>query len=180
VFGTRNGITERKMFGGLAFLYRGRMCCGIVREYVQRKVQEIYEPTSPEALGREGIDVALGPAAFENARTLRVGARSVVGRRILVCTGATPLMPAIAGLEETPHCTYHNIFDKSHLPASLTIVGGGPLGMELAQAFSASGQPSHDSRVSTPAMLTIQTREAFSSASSTAKACSGSAVARWP
>lgn len=49
-----------------------------------------------EALGREGIDVALGPAAFENARTLRVGERSVVGRPFLVCTGATPVMPAIA------------------------------------------------------------------------------------
>jgi pyruvate/2-oxoglutarate dehydrogenase complex dihydrolipoamide dehydrogenase (E3) component len=110
-----------------------------VRNYVQRKVQEIYEPTSPEALGREGIDVALGPAAFENARTLRVGERSVVGRRFLVCTGATPVMPAIAGLEETPHCTYHNIFDLSRLPASLTIVGGGPLGMELAQAFQRLG-----------------------------------------
>ncbi|MGE3508807.1 MAG: NAD(P)/FAD-dependent oxidoreductase [Vicinamibacterales bacterium] len=110
-----------------------------VREYVQRKVQEIYEPTSPEALGREGIDVALGPAAFENARTLRIGERSVVGRRFLVCTGATPVVPAIAGLEETPHCTYHNIFDLSHLPASLTIVGGGPLGMELAQAFQRLG-----------------------------------------
>lgn len=110
-----------------------------VREYVQRKVQEIYEPTSPEALGREGIDVAMGPAAFENARTLRIGERSVVGRRFLVCTGATPVMPAIAGLEETPHCTYHNIFDLSRLPASLTIVGGGPLGMELAQAFQRLG-----------------------------------------
>ena len=110
-----------------------------VRDYVQRKVQEIYEPTSPEALGREGIDVALGPAAFENARTLRVGERSVVGRRFLVCTGATPVMPAIAGLEGTPHCTYHNIFDLSRLPASLIIVGGGPLGMELAQAFQRLG-----------------------------------------
>jgi pyruvate/2-oxoglutarate dehydrogenase complex dihydrolipoamide dehydrogenase (E3) component len=110
-----------------------------VRDYVQRKVQEIYEPTSPEALGREGIDVALGPAAFENPHTLRVGGRSVVGRRFLVCTGATPVIPEIAGLEETPHCTYHNIFDVSHLPASLTIVGGGPLGMELAQAFQRLG-----------------------------------------
>ena len=110
-----------------------------VRDYVQRKVQEIYEPTSPEALRREGIDVALGPTAFENPHTLRVGGRSVVGRRFLVCTGATPVIPEIAGLEETPHCTYHNIFDASHLPASLTIVGGGPLGMELAQAFQRLG-----------------------------------------
>jgi pyruvate/2-oxoglutarate dehydrogenase complex dihydrolipoamide dehydrogenase (E3) component len=110
-----------------------------VREYVQRKVHEIYEPTSPEALGHEGIDVALGQAVFENARTLRIGERAVVGRQFLVCTGATPVMPAIAGLEETPYCTYHNIFDLSHLPASLIVVGGGPLGMELAQAFQRLG-----------------------------------------
>ena len=106
---------------------------------MQRKVHEIYEPTSPEALGHEGIDVALGPAVFENARTLRIGERAVVGRQFLVCTGATPVMPAIAGLEETPHCTYHDIFDLSHLPASLIVVGGGPLGMELAQAFQRLG-----------------------------------------
>ncbi len=111
----------------------------MVRDYVQRKVQEIYQPTSPEALRRESIDVALGPAAFENAHTLRIGERSVVGRRFLVCTGATPVMPAIAGLDETPHRTYHDIFELPDLPASLIVVGGGPLGMELAQAFQRLG-----------------------------------------
>jgi pyruvate/2-oxoglutarate dehydrogenase complex dihydrolipoamide dehydrogenase (E3) component len=110
-----------------------------VRDYVQRKVQEIYQPTSPASLEREGIEVALGPAAFEDARTLRIGERSVVGRRFLVCTGATPVLPDIPGLKETPHCTYHDIFDLSHLPASLTVVGGGPLGMEVAQAFQRLG-----------------------------------------
>ena len=53
-----------------------------VRDYVQRKVQDIYEPTSPEALKREGIDVALGSASFENARTLRIGERSIVGAAV--------------------------------------------------------------------------------------------------
>jgi pyruvate/2-oxoglutarate dehydrogenase complex dihydrolipoamide dehydrogenase (E3) component len=54
--------------------------------------------------------------------------------------GATPVMPDIPGLKERPHCTHHNIFDLSHLPASLTVVGGGPLGMELAQALSVDHQ----------------------------------------
>ena len=60
-------------------------------------------------------------------------------------------MPDIAGLKETPHRTYHDIFDLSHLPASLIVVGGGPLGMELAQAFQRLGQPRHDARVSAAA-----------------------------
>ena len=110
-----------------------------VRNYVQGKVQQIYQPTSPEALEREGIHVALGPAAFENGRTLRIGDRSIVARRYLVCTGATPVTPSIAGLDGTPHFTYHDIFDTPRLPASLIVIGGGPLGMELAQAFQRLG-----------------------------------------
>lgn len=110
-----------------------------VREYVQGKVQQIYGPTSPEALEAEGIHVALGPASFENDRTVRIGERIVVAHRYLICTGATPVTPSIAGLDRTPYFTYHNIFEISHLPASLIVIGGGPLGMELAQAFQRLG-----------------------------------------
>jgi pyruvate/2-oxoglutarate dehydrogenase complex dihydrolipoamide dehydrogenase (E3) component len=110
-----------------------------VRDYVQRKVQEIYEPTAPDSLKREGIDVALGPASFEDDRTLRIGERFIVARRYLVCTGATPVTPSIEGLDGTPHFTYHDIFESPRLPASLVVIGGGPLGMELAQAFQRLG-----------------------------------------
>jgi pyruvate/2-oxoglutarate dehydrogenase complex dihydrolipoamide dehydrogenase (E3) component len=110
-----------------------------VRDYVQRKVLQIYEPTTPDALYREGITVALGPASFENPHTVRVGERSINARRYLVCPGASPVTPAIAGLDRTPHFTYHNIFDTPRLPSSLIVIGGGPLGMELAQAFQRLG-----------------------------------------
>ena len=110
-----------------------------VRDYVQRKVHEIYGPTSPDALAREGIEVALGPASFENSSTLRSGTRSIVARHYLVCTGATPITPAIAGLNDTPRFTYHNVWETTKLPASLVVIGGGPLGMELSQAFSRLG-----------------------------------------
>jgi pyruvate/2-oxoglutarate dehydrogenase complex dihydrolipoamide dehydrogenase (E3) component len=110
-----------------------------VRAYVQRKVQDIYQPTAPAALEREGIDVALGSASFESAARLRVGDRVVVGRHYLVCPGATPMIPDLPGLTDTPYFTYHNIFDLSDLSASIIIVGGGPLGMELAQAFQRLG-----------------------------------------
>jgi len=110
-----------------------------VRDYVQQKVREIYEPTSPEALAGEGIDVALGAASFENERTLRVGSRSVTAQHCLICTGAVPLVPSIPGLSGTLYFTYHNIFDSAHLPASLIVIGGGPLGVELAQAFQRLG-----------------------------------------
>jgi pyruvate/2-oxoglutarate dehydrogenase complex dihydrolipoamide dehydrogenase (E3) component len=110
-----------------------------IRAYVQRKVEEIYQPTSPEMLEREGIAVALGPTRFETADRLRVGDRVVTGKRYLVCTGATPAVPELPGLSETPHRTYHNIFDLTELPTSLVIIGGGPLGTEMAQAFQRLG-----------------------------------------
>ena len=110
-----------------------------VRDYVQQKVREIYEPTSPEALAGEGIDVALGAASFENERTLRVGSRSVTAQHYLICTGARPVVPSVPGLSGTPYFTYQNIFDSARLPASLIVIGGGPLGVELAQAFQRLG-----------------------------------------
>jgi pyruvate/2-oxoglutarate dehydrogenase complex dihydrolipoamide dehydrogenase (E3) component len=110
-----------------------------VRVYVQRNVQDIYQPTAPAALEREGIDVALGPASFDSATRLRIGERVVVGRHFLVCSGATPTIPDLPGLADTQHFTYHTIFDLADLPASLVVVGGGPLGVELAQAFQRLG-----------------------------------------
>lgn len=110
-----------------------------VRDYIQRKVQEIYVPTAPEALALEGIEVHLGAAEFEDARTLRLGARSIVAGNYLVCTGASPVAPTMEGLDATPHFTYHTIFDTDRLPESLVVVGGGPLGMELTQAFERLG-----------------------------------------
>jgi pyruvate/2-oxoglutarate dehydrogenase complex dihydrolipoamide dehydrogenase (E3) component len=110
-----------------------------VRDYVQRNVEEIYKPTSPEALSREGIEVTLGPASFEDARSLRVGTRLFSARNYLVCTGARPAVPEIPGLRDVPHSTYQDIFDTTRLPESLAIIGGGPLGAELAQAFQRLG-----------------------------------------
>jgi pyruvate/2-oxoglutarate dehydrogenase complex dihydrolipoamide dehydrogenase (E3) component len=130
-------VRTARRFGVEASLPRVDMAA--VREYVQRNVHEIYQPTAPAALEREGIDVALGSASFEGATRLRVGERAVAGRYYLVCTGATPATPDLPGLAGTPHFTYHNIFDLPQLPAALIIVGGGPLGMELAQAFQRLG-----------------------------------------
>ena len=57
-----------------------------VRAYIQSKVQQIYEPTAPEALRREGIDVVMGPAAFVDAHTLRAGDHTVRADHFLIVT----------------------------------------------------------------------------------------------
>jgi pyruvate/2-oxoglutarate dehydrogenase complex dihydrolipoamide dehydrogenase (E3) component len=111
----------------------------VVRRYIDDKVQRIYAPTSPEALTREGIDVVLGRAAFVDARTVRVGDRTLQGRQFLINTGASPVVPAVTGLEQVRYLTYQRIFDTDSLPESLIVIGGGPLGLEIAQAYQRLG-----------------------------------------
>src|SRR5437667_3232558 len=66
-----------------------------VRRYINGRVLQIYAPTSPDSLAREGIEVVLGPAQFVDARTVRAGDRVVQGRRFLINTGASPVIPSI-------------------------------------------------------------------------------------
>lgn len=110
-----------------------------VRRYIDDKVERIYAPTSPEALAREGIDVVLGPPAFADARTLVVAGRELPSRHFLITTGARPAVPPIAGLESVPYFTYQRIFENDTLPSSLLVIGGGPLGLEIGQAYRRLG-----------------------------------------
>ena len=86
-----------------------------------------------------GVDVFFGPAQFDGSHSLRVDEARVRFRKALVATGARPTAPKIAGLEEAGYRTSTTIFDMPSLPGSLAVVGGGPLGCELAQAFCRLG-----------------------------------------
>jgi pyruvate/2-oxoglutarate dehydrogenase complex dihydrolipoamide dehydrogenase (E3) component len=110
-----------------------------VRQYISAKVLQIYAPTSPDGLAREGIDVVLGPAQFVDPHTVRAGDRVLRGRRFLINTGASPVIPSIPGLDGVAYYTYQRIFDNDRLPESLVVIGGGPLGLEIAQAYRRLG-----------------------------------------
>jgi len=110
-----------------------------VREYVRRAVGQVYRLESPEELRREGIEVIEGQARFRDASTILVNQEAVRSRAFLVTTGAHPRIPAIAGLSEVPFLTYEQIFDNDRLPGRLVVIGGGPIGMELAQAYQRLG-----------------------------------------
>jgi len=110
-----------------------------VRRYINGRVSQIYAPTSPDSLAREGIDVVFGQAEFVDAHAVRAGDRVLRGRRFLINTGASPVIPAIAGLDGVPYFTYQRVFDNDRLPESLIVIGGGPLGLEIAQAYRRLG-----------------------------------------
>jgi pyruvate/2-oxoglutarate dehydrogenase complex dihydrolipoamide dehydrogenase (E3) component len=106
---------------------------------VRACIAHIYAPTAPEQLQRGGLCVFTGAARFLDAQTLAVGERQLRARRFLICTGAEPVRPALPGLETIPYLTYRDIFDNDRLPAHLLVVGGGPLGCEIAQAYRRLG-----------------------------------------
>ena len=110
-----------------------------VREYVRRTINEIYQHETPERLGADGINVIEGTARFLDPRTLQVGERSLTASKFIIATGAGPVIPPITGLEEIPYLTYEEIFDNDRLPEHLLIVGAGPIGVEIAQAYRRLG-----------------------------------------
>ena len=110
-----------------------------VREYVRAASQQVYRFESPEELRKEGIDVIVAGARFLDPETIAVGESRIRAKTFLLTTGARPAIPPIAGLNEIPFLTYEQIFDNDHLPDTMIVVGGGPIGMEMAQAYQRLG-----------------------------------------
>lgn len=110
-----------------------------VRDYVQGTVAQIYAPTHPDALRDRGFSVYMGPTRFLDSHRLEVAADRLRARRIVICTGAAPYPPDIAGLAEVPYSNYRDIFQNDELPARMIVIGGGPVGCEVAQAYQRLG-----------------------------------------
>ena len=116
-----------------------RVDFGAVMGWVKSAVKEVYAQESPDALRSEGIEVLKGRAEFQDARSLVVDQQEISARHFLVCTGAAPFVPAIPGLEDTPYLTCETFWDLRALPDRLIVIGGGPIGCELAQACQRLG-----------------------------------------
>jgi pyruvate/2-oxoglutarate dehydrogenase complex dihydrolipoamide dehydrogenase (E3) component len=111
-----------------------------VADRVHRVIDQIYVTSdAPERFIAQGVDVALGEVRFLARDRLAVNGQTVTARRYLICTGSHPTVPPIAGLAEAGFLTNESVFDLRHLPASLVVIGGGPIGCELGQAFARLG-----------------------------------------
>jgi len=97
----------------------------------------------PELYEAMGVEVRHGEAAFVDAHTLEVanadGKARVTGRYIVIAAGAGAWIPPIDGLPDLPYLTNETLFEIDRLPRRLVIVGGGPIGTEMAQAFCRLG-----------------------------------------
>lgn len=110
-----------------------------VMERVRRIRARLSERGSAERLAAMGIDVHFGEARFAGPDSVTVGGNVLRFKKALVATGARPVRPPIPGLEEAGYLTYENVFDLTECPQRLLVIGGGPVGCELAQAFARLG-----------------------------------------
>lgn len=86
-----------------------------------------------------GVDVFLGEASFVNAHEVRVGEARLRTRRTVIATGARAVIPPLAGLAELAPLTHETVFELTEPPRRLAVLGAGPVGCELAQAFARLG-----------------------------------------
>jgi pyruvate/2-oxoglutarate dehydrogenase complex dihydrolipoamide dehydrogenase (E3) component len=110
-----------------------------VMERVRRLRSHISGGDSVRNLVAAGVDVFFGNVQFSGADTLKVNGDELRFRKALIATGARPHIPSIPGLREAGFLTNANVFNLTELPPRLLVIGGGPLGCELAQAFSRLG-----------------------------------------
>lgn len=110
-----------------------------VRDYLRRASAAVYQFETPETLQRAGVEVVLAPARCTGPHTIRAGARPLTAKAFLICTGAAPQIPDVSGLDAVPYRTYQQLFEGDRLPARLIILGSGPIGVEIAQAYQRLG-----------------------------------------
>ncbi|HVG45931.1 MAG TPA: mercuric reductase [Longimicrobium sp.] len=117
----------------------GRADFAKVMDRVHAVIRGIEPHDSPERFRALGVDVIEGRARFVSPDEAEVGGRRVRARRWILATGSRTAVPPIPGLEAAGYLTHETLWELRALPESLLVLGAGPIGIELAQAFARLG-----------------------------------------
>ncbi|WP_018719148.1 FAD-dependent oxidoreductase [Arhodomonas aquaeolei] len=110
-----------------------------VMERVQSVIRDVAPHDSRERYEGLGVDVIHGEAKITSPYTVDVANHTLTTRNIILATGARPMVPPLEGLAAGDYVTSDSIWALRELPARLVVLGGGPIGSELAQAFARLG-----------------------------------------
>lgn len=116
-----------------------RVDFGAVMERMRRLRASLAPHDSAERFRGLGVDVFFGAGCFTSPDTIDVGGQSLRFRRALIATGGRAAIPDISGLAEAGFATNETVFSLASLPRRLVVLGAGPIGCELAQAFARFG-----------------------------------------
>jgi pyruvate/2-oxoglutarate dehydrogenase complex dihydrolipoamide dehydrogenase (E3) component len=110
-----------------------------VHDHIKKVIGAIAPHDSEERFEGLGVDVIRAHARFVGPQEVEAGGQRIRARRIVIATGSSPAVPAIPGLAEVPHLTNETVFELTERPEHLLVIGGGPIGCELAQAHRRLG-----------------------------------------
>lgn len=167
--GFRVALIEAHLLGGLALNYGSVPSQALIRTsrvYAEMRDAELYGAQAParvevdfalamtrmrrirartcsvdsaDHIKAAGIDLFFGKARFTGKDTVDVDGQQLKFQKALIATGSRSLLPKLPGLDDAGFLTNETVFDLTTLPKSLLVIGGGPVGCELAQAFSRFG-----------------------------------------
>ncbi|MEX2640018.1 MAG: FAD-dependent oxidoreductase, partial [Balneolales bacterium] len=111
-------------------------------DFIRQKIYE--EADHPDKFRKMGIEVEKGEAKFLDQHTVCItqangNSREVTSRYFIIASGSSAVVPQVPGLDKVPYLTNENLFELDKLPESMTIIGAGPVGTEMAQAFQRLG-----------------------------------------
>jgi pyruvate/2-oxoglutarate dehydrogenase complex dihydrolipoamide dehydrogenase (E3) component len=110
-----------------------------VAKRIKSVIDVIQKHDSEERFCKLGARVEFGSPTFSDERTVRLNGSAYTAKNWVIATGSSAVAPPIAGLDQTPHLTNREIFYMDRLPASMIILGAGPIGCEMGQAFNRLG-----------------------------------------
>jgi pyruvate/2-oxoglutarate dehydrogenase complex dihydrolipoamide dehydrogenase (E3) component len=110
-----------------------------VMQHVQSVIESLRSHDSQERFEKLGVTVIKELGYFHDQRAVIAGKTQIKARRIVIATGSSPAIPPIPGLDKVPFYTNETIFNLKQKPDHLIVIGGGPIGCELGQAFSLLG-----------------------------------------
>lgn len=102
-------------------------------------IEHIEEHDDPDRFRDMGVDVRFGEGSFKDDHTFELNGETITGRRFLVATGSSPMVPPIDGIDEVDYLTNVEALRLEEQPDSMIVVGGGPIGLELGQTFHRLG-----------------------------------------
>ena len=117
----------------------GEVDLGAAMEHVAEVVRQVEQDESPARLAAEGVDLVHGRARFAAPDVLDVEGRALPAPRVVVAAGAHATVPPLPGLDAVPYLDNRTVFGLRAHPDHLLVLGGGPVGVELAQAFARLG-----------------------------------------
>ena len=110
-----------------------------VADSVERVIARLAPNDSVERFEGLGVRVISAEARFVDRRTIRAGDQAIRPRRFVIATGSAPIVPPIPGLDRVPFFTNETVFATRTAPGHLIVIGAGPVGIELAQAYKGLG-----------------------------------------